>query len=131
MATGSKHTVTANAPSQIHVNSLDMFKKMPEILSFVTTDRRTQIHACRHPKVSALLREALELDSAAFAFCVFVYQSLRLSPHPTSQDEEFFQGSRMPCGCSAVDGTPLRIISIKPSTMWFGERTRKTDVIIK
>lgn len=28
-----------------------MFKKMPEILSYVTTDRRTQIHACRHPKV--------------------------------------------------------------------------------
>lgn len=47
------------------------------------------------------------------------------------KDEEFFQGSRVPCGCSAVDGTPLRIISIKPSTMWFGERTRKTNVIIK
>ncbi|XP_034529086.1 protein artemis [Notolabrus celidotus] len=82
--------------TQIHVRSLDMFKKMPEILSYVTTDRRTQIHACRHPK-----------------------------------DEEFFQGSRLPCGCTASDGTPLRIISIKPSTMWFGERMRKTSVIIK
>ncbi|XP_049892785.1 protein artemis isoform X1 [Epinephelus moara] len=82
--------------TQIHVRSLAMFKKMPEILSYVTTDRRTQIHACRHPK-----------------------------------DEEFFQGSRLPCGCTAPDGTPLRIISIKPSTMWFGERTRKTSVIIK
>ncbi|KAM4569759.1 protein artemis [Odontesthes bonariensis] len=82
--------------TQIHVNSLVMFKKMPEILTYVTTDRRTQIHACRHPK-----------------------------------DEEYFQGNRVPCGCTAADGTPLRIISIKPSTMWFGERTRKTNVIIK
>ncbi|XP_070785246.1 protein artemis [Enoplosus armatus] len=82
--------------TQIHVKSLAMFKKMPEILSYVTTDRRTQIHACRHPR-----------------------------------DEEFFQGSRLPCGCTASDGTPLRIISIKPSTMWFGERTKKTNVIIK
>ncbi|KAF3705334.1 Protein artemis [Channa argus] len=82
--------------TQIHVNSLSMFKRMPEILSYVTTDRRTQIHACRHPK-----------------------------------DEEYFQGNRLPCGCTATDGTPLRIISIKPSTMWFGERTKKTNVIIK
>lgn len=82
--------------TQIHVNTLAMFKKMPEILSYVTTNRRTQIHACRHPK-----------------------------------DEEFFQGNRLPCGCTAADGTPLRIISIKPSTMWFGERTKKTSVIIK
>uniref|UniRef100_A0AAQ5XLG2 Protein artemis n=1 Tax=Amphiprion ocellaris TaxID=80972 RepID=A0AAQ5XLG2_AMPOC len=82
--------------TQIHVNSLAVFKKMPEILSYVTTDRRTQIHACRHPK-----------------------------------DEEFFLGNRLPCGCTSADGTPLRIISIKPSTMWFGERTKKTNVIIK
>ncbi|KAM9845595.1 protein artemis [Aulostomus maculatus] len=82
--------------TQIHVNNLVMFKKMPEILSYVTTDRHTQIHACRHPK-----------------------------------DEEYFQGNRLPCGCTAFDGTPLHIISIKPSTMWFGERTRKTSVIIK
>ncbi|XP_070709853.1 protein artemis [Pempheris klunzingeri] len=82
--------------TQIHVKSLAMFKKMPEILSYVTTDRRTQIHACRHPK-----------------------------------DEEFFQGNRVPCGCTASDGTPLQIISIKPSTMWFGERMKKTNVIIK
>ncbi|XP_028252327.1 protein artemis isoform X2 [Parambassis ranga] len=83
-------------PTRIHVNHLDMFKKMPEILSYVTTDRRSQIHACRHPK-----------------------------------DDEFFQGNRLPCGCTAADGTPLHIISIKPSTMWFGERTKKTNVIIK
>ncbi|XP_029351544.1 protein artemis-like [Echeneis naucrates] len=59
--------------TQIHVKNLAMFKKMPEILSYVTTDRNTQIHACRHPK-----------------------------------DEEFLQGNRRPCGCTAVDGTPLR-----------------------
>ncbi|XP_069030463.1 protein artemis isoform X2 [Embiotoca jacksoni] len=82
--------------TQIHVKSLAMFKKMPEILSYVTTDRRTQIHACRHPK-----------------------------------DDEYLHGNRLPCGCTAADGTPLRIISIKPSTMWFGERTKKTNVIIK
>ncbi|KAG7456172.1 hypothetical protein MATL_G00248970 [Megalops atlanticus] len=81
---------------QIHVNSLAMFKKMPEILCHMTTDRATQIHACRHPK-----------------------------------DEEFFKGSRLPCGSMAPDGTPLRIISIKPSTMWFGERTRQTKVVVK
>ncbi|XP_035003953.2 protein artemis [Hippoglossus stenolepis] len=82
--------------TQIHVKNLAMFKKMPEILSYVTTDRRTQIHACRHP-----------------------------------QDEEYSQGNRLPCGCTAGDGTRLQIISIKPSTMWFGERTKKTNVIIK
>ncbi|XP_060931723.1 protein artemis [Limanda limanda] len=82
--------------TQIHVKNLEMFKKMPEILSYVTTDRRTQIHACRHPKA-----------------------------------EEYLQGNRLPCGCTAGDGTRLQIISIKPSTMWFGERTRKTKVIIK
>uniref|UniRef100_A0A8C1LBC5 Protein artemis n=1 Tax=Cyprinus carpio TaxID=7962 RepID=A0A8C1LBC5_CYPCA len=82
--------------SQIHVNSLDMFKKMPEILCHVTTDRATQIHACRHPK-----------------------------------DEEFFRANRLPCGSTAPDGIPLNIISIKPSTIWFGERTRKTSVIVK
>lgn len=36
---------------QVHVNKLDMFKNMPEILCHVTTDCRTQIHACRHPLV--------------------------------------------------------------------------------
>uniref|UniRef100_A0AAZ3PZY4 Protein artemis n=1 Tax=Oncorhynchus tshawytscha TaxID=74940 RepID=A0AAZ3PZY4_ONCTS len=82
--------------TQIHVKSLDMFKKMPEILSHVTTDRATQIHACRHPK-----------------------------------DEEFVPASRLPCGSSASDGTPLNIISIKPSTMWFGERTQRTKVIVR
>ncbi|KAK1790379.1 hypothetical protein P4O66_014272, partial [Electrophorus voltai] len=85
--------------SQVHVNSLDMFRKMPEILCHVTTDRSTQIHACRHPKAC--------------------------------YDEELFRTNRLPCGSTAPDGTPLRIISIKPSTMWFGERSRKTNVIVR
>ncbi|XP_069048315.1 protein artemis isoform X2 [Lepisosteus oculatus] len=82
--------------SPVHVKNLDMFRKMPEILCHVTTNRATQIHACRHPR-----------------------------------DDEFFRANRLPCGITAKDGTPLRIISIKPSTMWFGERTRKTNVIVR
>ncbi|CAL8322818.1 unnamed protein product [Lota lota] len=82
--------------TQIHVNNLEMFKKMPEILSYLTTDRNVQIHACRYPKM-----------------------------------EEFLRGNRLPCGSVAPDGTPLRIISIKPSTMWFGERSRKSSVVVK
>uniref|UniRef100_A0A8C9WEE8 Protein artemis n=1 Tax=Scleropages formosus TaxID=113540 RepID=A0A8C9WEE8_SCLFO len=82
--------------SQIHVNNLDMFKNMPDILCHVTTNKATQIHACKHPK-----------------------------------DEEFFRASRLPCGPKAPDGTPLQIISIKPSTIWFGERSRRTNVVVK
>ncbi|TSK13325.1 Protein artemis [Bagarius yarrelli] len=47
------------------------------------------------------------------------------------QDDELFRANRLPCGSLAQDGTPLHIISIKPSTMWFGERTRKTNIIVK
>ncbi|XP_029902144.1 protein artemis [Myripristis murdjan] len=82
--------------TQVHVSHLKMFKKMPEILSYVTTKRSTQIHACRH-----------------------------------AREEEFLQGNRLPCGSVAPDGTPFRIISIKPSTMWFGERSKKGSVIVK
>ncbi|KAG9489941.1 hypothetical protein GDO78_005711 [Eleutherodactylus coqui] len=82
--------------AKVHVNKLDMFRNMPEILCHVTTDRRTQIHACRHPV-----------------------------------NEEFLRGNRMPCGMFSSDGVPLRVITIKPSTMWFGERTRKTNVIVR
>uniref|UniRef100_A0A8C4RXM1 Protein artemis n=1 Tax=Erpetoichthys calabaricus TaxID=27687 RepID=A0A8C4RXM1_ERPCA len=81
---------------QVHVRYLDMFRNMPDILQHLTTNRETQIHACRHPK-----------------------------------DDEFFRGNRLPCGIIAKDGTPLKIISIKPSTMWFGERTKKTNVIVR
>ncbi|KAI1905490.1 hypothetical protein AGOR_G00016740 [Albula goreensis] len=82
--------------TQVHVNLLDMFRNMPEIVCHVTTDRSTQIHACQHPK-----------------------------------DEQFCGGSRLPCRHLAADGRPLQIISIKPSTMWFGERSRKTSVVVR
>uniref|UniRef100_A0A663LYU7 Protein artemis n=1 Tax=Athene cunicularia TaxID=194338 RepID=A0A663LYU7_ATHCN len=81
---------------KVHVNKLDMFRNMPEILYHVTTDRHTQIHACRHPR-----------------------------------DDEYFRGNRLPCGMTCRNGTPLHIISIKPSTMWFGERIKKTNVIVR
>ncbi|NXV30489.1 DCR1C protein, partial [Rissa tridactyla] len=74
---------------KVHVNKLDMFRNMPEILYHVTTDRHTQIHACRHPR-----------------------------------DDDCFRGNRLPCGVTCQNGTPLHIISIKPSTMWFGERIK-------
>ncbi|KAM6095476.1 protein artemis [Chlamydotis macqueenii] len=81
---------------KVHVNKLDMFRNMPEILYHVTTDRHTQIHACRHPR-----------------------------------DDDCFRGNRLPCGMTCRNGTPLHIISIKPSTMWFGERIKKTNVIVR
>ncbi|XP_003786843.1 protein artemis [Otolemur garnettii] len=81
---------------QVHVDKLDMFRNMPDILHHLTTDRNTQIHACRHPKA-----------------------------------EEYFQWNRLPCGIISKNRVPLHIISIKPSTMWFGERTRKTNVIVR
>uniref|UniRef100_UPI00398EF056 protein artemis isoform X1 n=2 Tax=Pristiophorus japonicus TaxID=55135 RepID=UPI00398EF056 len=81
---------------KVHLNKLDMFNNMPDILHHVTTDRTTQIHACRHPR-----------------------------------DEDFIRGTRLPCGIIARDGTPLRIITIKPSTMWFGERIKRTNVIVR
>ncbi|XP_043823359.1 protein artemis isoform X2 [Dromiciops gliroides] len=83
-------------PSRVHVNKLDMFKNMPDILHHITMDRHTQIHACRHPRA-----------------------------------EEFFRWNRLPCGIVSKNGTPLQVISIKPSTMWFGERSRKTNVIVR
>ncbi|XP_054050909.1 protein artemis [Rissa tridactyla] len=81
---------------KVHVNKLDMFRNMPEILYHVTTNRHTQIHACRHPR-----------------------------------DDDCFRGNRLPCGVTCQNGTPLHIISIKPSTMWFGERIKKTNVIVR
>ncbi|XP_055509470.1 protein artemis isoform X1 [Leucoraja erinacea] len=81
---------------QVHLNKLDMFKNMPEILHHVTMDRMTQIHACRHPK-----------------------------------EDYFVRANRLPCGNIAADGTPLRIISIKPSTMWFAERIKRANVIVR
>ncbi|XP_061617719.1 protein artemis isoform X4 [Phyllopteryx taeniolatus] len=82
--------------TRVHVNNLLMFRRMPEILSYVTGEHRTQIHACRHPKNEANPR-----------------------------------GDRLPCGRASPDAADLRVLSIKPSTMWFGERTRKTDVVAR
>ncbi|XP_047722499.1 protein artemis isoform X1 [Prionailurus viverrinus] len=81
---------------QVHVDKLDMFRNMPDILHHLTTDRNTQIHACRHPKA-----------------------------------EEYFHWNKLPCGNISKNTIPLHTISIKPSTMWFGERTRKTNVIVR
>ncbi|KAM9093555.1 protein artemis isoform 3-T3 [Megaptera novaeangliae] len=81
---------------QVHVDKLDMFRNMPDILHHLTTDRDTQIHACRHPKA-----------------------------------EEYFQWNKLPCGITSKNRIPLHTISIKPSTMWFGERARKTNVIVR
>ncbi|XP_062990357.1 protein artemis [Elgaria multicarinata webbii] len=81
---------------KVHVNKLDMFNNMPEILYHITSNRHTQIHACRHPR-----------------------------------DDEFFRGNRLPCGMTSQNGRQLQIISVKPSTMWFGERSRKTNVIVR
>nr|XP_019593861.1 PREDICTED: protein artemis isoform X2 [Rhinolophus sinicus] len=81
---------------QVHVDRLDMFQNMPDILHHLTTDRNTQIHACRHPKA-----------------------------------EEYFQWNKLPCGVTSKNRIPLHTISIKPSTMWFGERTRKTNIIVR
>ncbi|XP_027495431.1 protein artemis isoform X2 [Corapipo altera] len=81
---------------KVHTNKPDMFRNMPEILCHLTTDRHTQIHACRHP-----------------------------------WDDDCFRGNRLPCGLTCQNGTPLHIISIKPSTIWFGERIKKTNVIVR
>uniref|UniRef100_A0A8C4VVY4 Protein artemis n=1 Tax=Gopherus evgoodei TaxID=1825980 RepID=A0A8C4VVY4_9SAUR len=71
---------------KVHVNKLDMFKNMPEILYHVTTDRHTQIHACRHPRVALWI--CPEMEPFTYNWC-------------------------------------------QPSTMWFGERTRKTNIIVR
>ncbi|XP_069846505.1 protein artemis isoform X1 [Dipodomys merriami] len=81
---------------QVHVDKLDMFRNMPDILHHLTTDRSTQVHACRHPKA-----------------------------------EEYFHWNKLPCGMISKTKVPLHTISIKPSTMWFGERTRKANVIVR
>ncbi|KAM9771886.1 protein artemis isoform 3-T3 [Syngnathus typhle] len=80
--------------TRVHVDNLLMFRRMPEILSYVTRERRTQIHACRHRK-----------------------------------SQQYVHGNRLPCACGT--GADLRVLSIKPSTMWFGERTHAGDVVIK
>ncbi|XP_061524311.1 protein artemis isoform X1 [Phycodurus eques] len=103
--------------TRVHVNNLLMFRRMPEILSYVTGEHRTQIHACRHPKVTTSRRkDDVRLEEADFV---------------CAQNEANPRGDRLPCGRASPDGADLRVLSIKPSTMWFGERTRKTDVVVR
>ncbi|XP_036763936.2 protein artemis isoform X3 [Manis pentadactyla] len=94
--TPTQISLVDEASGKVHVDKLDMFRNMPDILQHLTTDRSTQIHACRHPKA-----------------------------------EEYFQWNKLPCGITSKNRIPLCTISIKPSTMWFGERTRKTNVIVR
>ncbi|KAA0720634.1 Protein artemis [Triplophysa tibetana] len=61
----------------------------------------------------------------------YEYLFTNLGQEFSSPDEMFFRASRLPCGSTAPDGTPLNIISIKPSTIWFGERSKKTSVVVK
>ncbi|KAG8577027.1 hypothetical protein GDO81_010046 [Engystomops pustulosus] len=61
----------------------------------------------------------------------YEYLFTNLSEEFGAKHEEFLRGNRLPCGMFSHDGVPLRVISIKPSTMWFGERTRKTNVIVR
>ncbi|XP_028352299.1 protein artemis isoform X6 [Physeter macrocephalus] len=94
--TPTQISLVDEASGEVHVDKLDMFRNMPDILHHLTTDRDTQIHACRHPKA-----------------------------------EEYFQWNKLPCGITSKNRIPLHTISIKPSTMWFGERARKTSVIVR
>ncbi|XP_048355656.1 protein artemis isoform X2 [Sphaerodactylus townsendi] len=61
----------------------------------------------------------------------YEYLFTNLSEELGVRDDEWFRGNRLPCGMTSRDGRRLHIISIKPSTMWFGERTRKTNVIVR
>ncbi|XP_077450511.1 protein artemis [Stigmatopora argus] len=78
--------------NKVHVNNLAMFRKMPEILSCVTTERHTRIHACRQ------------------------------------RQGTYIHGNRLPCG-HGHDGA--RVLSIKPSTMWFREKADKSDIVMR
>nr|XP_013799409.1 PREDICTED: protein artemis isoform X2 [Apteryx mantelli mantelli] len=61
----------------------------------------------------------------------YEYLFTNLSEELGIKDDDYFRGNRLPCGVTSQNGTPLHIISIKPSTMWFGERNKKTDVIVR
>ncbi|TKC42143.1 hypothetical protein EI555_015752, partial [Monodon monoceros] len=49
--------------------------------------------------------------------------------HPKA--EEYFQWNKLPCRISSKNRIPLHTVGMKPSTMWFGERTRKNNVIVR
>uniref|UniRef100_A0A2K6AKS5 Protein artemis n=1 Tax=Mandrillus leucophaeus TaxID=9568 RepID=A0A2K6AKS5_MANLE len=61
----------------------------------------------------------------------YEYLFTNLSEELGVQAEEYFEWSKLPCGITSRNRIPLHIISIKPSTMWFGERSRKTNVIVR
>ncbi|KAG7274203.1 hypothetical protein CRUP_008579 [Coryphaenoides rupestris] len=61
----------------------------------------------------------------------YEYLFTNLGEEFDTQMEEYLHGNRLPCGAVAPDGTPLRIVSVKPSTMWFGERSRRNSVVVK
>ncbi|XP_048871918.1 protein artemis-like isoform X2 [Brienomyrus brachyistius] len=61
----------------------------------------------------------------------YEYLFVNLSEEFGCQGEEYIRGSRLPCGMKPSDGTALHVISVKPSTMWFGEQPNKTAVIVK
>uniref|UniRef100_A0A8D0JTB9 Protein artemis n=1 Tax=Sus scrofa TaxID=9823 RepID=A0A8D0JTB9_PIG len=61
----------------------------------------------------------------------YEYLFTNLSEEFGVQAEEYFHWNKLPCGITSKNRIPLHIISIKPSTMWFGERTRKTNVIVR
>ncbi|XP_033018140.1 protein artemis isoform X4 [Lacerta agilis] len=61
----------------------------------------------------------------------YEYLFTNLSEELGVKDDEMFRGNRLPCGVISQNGKRLHIISVKPSTMWFGERTRKTNVIVR
>ncbi|XP_036857580.1 protein artemis isoform X6 [Manis javanica] len=56
---------------------------------------------------------------------------ISLVDEASGKAEEYFQWNKLPCGITSKNRIPLYTISIKPSTMWFGERTRKTNVIVR
>lgn len=53
-----------------------MFKNMPDILHHLTTDRNTQIHACRHPKVLGKLLRLHQEGSPETLWSLFVTRLL-------------------------------------------------------
>lgn len=79
---------------QVHVDKLDMFKNMPDILHHLTTDRNTQIHACRHPKVVSLVLSLGDLEPLCdLRLLVEVFTALHTcTPDHVHQNERQAQG---------------------------------------
>ena len=48
-----------------------------------------------------------------------------------SKAEEYFQWNKLPCGLTSKNRISLHTTSIKPFSMWFGERARKTNVTVR